>query len=304
VRFEEYQDRFESVAVRRSNGIIEVTLHTGGGSLMWGPGPHRELSEAFEAIGSDPENRVVILTGAGDSFCADRDDSMSTLRSSPDGWNRIYWEGKRLLETLLAIEVPVISAINGPALHHAELPVICDIVLASDTTVFQDHAHFHSGVVPGDGVQVIWPLVLGPNRGRYFLLTGQVMTAAEAHSLGAVSEVLPAVDRAATDARGSVLARRAQRADQTCGSRRGGLRARTRRTGRTGGRAAPGGSTMTVEVICEACGAIVEAPDRHELVARAREHTLDAHAYNIPAEHVLAVAHDIGEDPEPPGERT
>jgi enoyl-CoA hydratase/carnithine racemase len=191
VRFEEYQDRFEYVAVERSDGVIEVTLHTDGGSLVWGPGPHRELSEAFEAIGSDPENRVVILTGAGDSFCADRDDSMSALRASPDGWNRIYWEGKRLLETMLAIEVPVIAAVNGPALHHAELPVICDIVLASDTAVFQDHAHFHSGVVPGDGVQVIWPMVLGPNRGRYFLLTGQVLSAIDAHALGAVSEVLP-----------------------------------------------------------------------------------------------------------------
>lgn len=191
MRFDEYQDRFECVAMSRSNGVLECVLHTNGGSLVWGPGPHRELSEVFEAVASDEENRVVILTGAGESFCADRDDAMSQVRSSPQGWNRIYWEGKRLLESLLAIEVPVISAINGPVLHHAELPAISDIVLASDRAVFQDHAHFHSGVVPGDGVQVIWPMLLGPNRGRYFLLTGQVLTAAEAHQLGVVNEVLP-----------------------------------------------------------------------------------------------------------------
>ena len=186
----DYKDRFDCASIERRDGIIEVTLGTNGGSLVWGPGPHRELAELFDAIGSDRENRVVILTGAGENFCVDRDNSMSSLRSSADGWDQIYWEGKRLLESLLSIEVPVIGAVNGPAHHHAEIPIISDIVLASSTATFQDHAHFHSGVVPGDGVQVIWPMVLGPNRGRYFLLTGQVLTAADALGLGAVSEVL------------------------------------------------------------------------------------------------------------------
>jgi enoyl-CoA hydratase/carnithine racemase len=190
MRLDEYQDRFEHVRLRRSDGILEVTLHSGGGSMIWGTGPHRELSIAFDAIGSDPETRVVVLTGAGESFCADRDDSLSALRASPEGWNRIYWEGKRLIGSLLAIEVPIVAAVNGPARHHAELPVVCDIVLASETATFEDHAHFISGVVPGDGVQVVWPAVLGLNRGRYFLLTGQVLSSGEALELGVVSEVL------------------------------------------------------------------------------------------------------------------
>lgn len=53
---------------------------------------------------------------------------------------------------------------------------------------------------------------------------------------------------------------------------------------------------MSIEVVCPACGALVEAPDREELVLRAREHTLDAHAYNIPTEHVLASAYDSDEE--------
>ena len=51
-------------------------------------------------------------------------------------WYKIYWEGKRLLMNLLDIEVPIISAINGPALVHAEIPVLSDIVLASENAVF------------------------------------------------------------------------------------------------------------------------------------------------------------------------
>ena len=191
MQLDEYRERFEYVELARKDGVLEVRLHTEGASLVWGTGPHRELPTAFDAIGSDPENRVIVLTGAGDSFCADRDETLSVLRSSPEGWDRIYWEGKRLIDALLAIEVPIVGAVNGPALHHAELVVLSDIVIAADTATFQDHAHFASGVVPGDGVQVIWPLILGPNRGRYFLLTGQTLSAEDALTLGVVSEVVP-----------------------------------------------------------------------------------------------------------------
>jgi enoyl-CoA hydratase/carnithine racemase len=103
----------------------------------------------------------------------------------------VYWEGKQLLMNLLDIEVPMISAINGPALRHSELPLLCDIVLASDNTQFQDSAHFPNQLIPGDGMHIIYPLLLGWNRGRYFLLTGQVLDAHQALELGLVSEVLP-----------------------------------------------------------------------------------------------------------------
>lgn len=92
---------------------------------------------------------------------------------------------------LLDIDVPMIAAVNGPATVHAELALLCDIVLAAEDTIFQDAPHFSNGLVPGDGVHIIWPLLLGPNRGRYFLLTGQKLSAAEALNLGVVNEVLP-----------------------------------------------------------------------------------------------------------------
>ena len=85
----------------------------------------------------------------------------------------------------------MIAAVNGPALIHAELAVLCDIVIASDNAAFQDAPHFPNGVVPGDGVHVVWPLVLGANRGRYFLLTGMKLGAQQAKEWGVVNEVLP-----------------------------------------------------------------------------------------------------------------
>ena len=68
--------------------------------------------------------------------------------------------------------------------------MLSDIVIASENAEFQDAPHFPNGVVPGDGVHVVWPLVLGTNRGRYFLLTGQRLSAREAQTLGVVSEVV------------------------------------------------------------------------------------------------------------------
>lgn len=70
-------------------------------------------------------------------------------------------------------DVPVIGAVNGPALIHAEIPLLADVVLAADTTVFADKTHFTRGSVPGDGVHLIWPYLLGPRRGKYFLMTAQ-----------------------------------------------------------------------------------------------------------------------------------
>jgi enoyl-CoA hydratase/carnithine racemase len=85
----------------------------------------------------------------------------------------------------------MIAAVNGPATKHSEQALLCDIVIASDDAVFADHAHFDHGVVPGDGIHVIWPFLIGLNRARYMLLTGQEFTAREAQDLGVVNEVVP-----------------------------------------------------------------------------------------------------------------
>ena len=192
--FADYAEKFDTIRMRREDGILEVTLHTDGGSLRWGRHPHRELEEAFLHIGRDRDNHVVILTGTGEEFSGPAptvEKNLQTHQQSPVEWGELGWESKNLLFNLLAIDAPMISAINGPALRHAELPAMCDIVLASDTAAFQDSAHFVGGLVPGDGMHVVFPLIMGLNRGRYFLLTGQKLSAQEAKEMGIVNEILP-----------------------------------------------------------------------------------------------------------------
>ncbi|TGR17939.1 MULTISPECIES: enoyl-CoA hydratase/isomerase family protein [unclassified Mesorhizobium] len=194
-KFSDYSTKYENVQMERQDGLIVVTLHTNGDSLRWSLVAHRELPEAFHDIGGDPENRVMILTGVGDEFSGPQATKGSTLfpsRPSAQLMDTIQWEGRRLLLNLLDIEIPVIGVVNGPAWRHSEIPLMSDIVLASETAAFQDSAHFMSDLVPGDGVHVIYPLLLGTNRGRHFLLTGKILDAREALEFGLVAEVLPA----------------------------------------------------------------------------------------------------------------
>ena len=128
----------------------------------------------------------VVLAGTGENWCAAIDPGSFALANAHE-WDAIVYEGRKLLMNLLDIEVPVISAVNGPALFHPEIPVLSDIVLASESATFQDAPHFAAGIVPGDGAHD------GDLHGAGqlpFLLTGQSLDARTALDYGVVNEVL------------------------------------------------------------------------------------------------------------------
>jgi len=187
--FESYRDKFENIRMKREDGILEVALHTGGGPLVFNGYVHEALVDAFRDIGDDPDNHVVILTGMGEEFCT-RISPEGFDFFTPTGYDKILREGTRMLENILNIETPMIAAINGPVSVHSEYALLCDIVLAADGAYFQDAPHPAFGIVPGDGLHVVWPEVVGEIRGRYFLLSGQKLSAAEAKDYGAVNEVV------------------------------------------------------------------------------------------------------------------
>jgi hypothetical protein len=155
VTFTDYATKYQHVRMERRNGILQLTLHSNGDTLRWGGGPHEELGFAFHDIGSDPENRVIILTGTGDAFIEEVDagnlgQRLPASSITPRVWDHIYWDAKRLLMNLLDIEVPMIAAVNGPVLIHAELAVLCDIVLAAETEQSMKRGHERTAVAPLD----------------------------------------------------------------------------------------------------------------------------------------------------------
>jgi enoyl-CoA hydratase/carnithine racemase len=187
---------YRFVRLERRDGILQMTLHTDGGPLRWGLEPQAELAAAFAEVGADRENRVVILTGTGGEFSGPRLDPNAEFfhgaQLSPAGVHPVFRNARRLVQALLDIEVPMIAAVNGPAKRHADLALMCDIVIAAADVTFEDTAHFHNGgIVPGDGINVLYTMLMGLNRARYLMLTGQVLSAQEAKDLGLVAELMP-----------------------------------------------------------------------------------------------------------------
>ena len=178
--FDQYSKSYRFLKLERRDGILQMTVHTDGGPLRWGLEPQAEFARAFAEVGADRENRVIILTGTGDEFSGPRLDPDAKFfhgaKLTPEGIYHVFWNAQRLVHSLLDIEVPIIAAVNGPAMRHADLALMSDIVIAADDVTFEDTAHFTNGsIVPGDGINVVYTLLLGLNRARYLMLTGQVL---------------------------------------------------------------------------------------------------------------------------------
>ena len=201
--FEEYSTAYPNVEVKRdANGVLELRMHTGDGPLLWGQNPHGQLTNLYVDIAHDDDNKIIILTGTGDDFIsgmkasriefARKSEGDDHYSGDPELFSLLHYQGKQLMQSILDIEVPMIAAVNGPVGTHSEQALLCDIVLASDTATFADAVHFAAGMIPGDGVHVIYHEAMGLNRARYFLLTGEEINAQQALEWGLVNEVMPA----------------------------------------------------------------------------------------------------------------
>jgi enoyl-CoA hydratase/carnithine racemase len=203
-RFSEYKDRYANYKFELTeDGILFMQCHTNGGSLVWDWKSHDDMADAFADVAGDREIKCLIHTGTGENYNADwgymPDGSPidTPIYQAMPGDRGLWkldekaWYNRNLMFNVLDVDVPMISAVNGPCNIHSEVPLMGDIVLASDTAWFQDVSHFPRGQVPGDGQHVIWNFLAGHNRGRYLLLTGKKLSAEEAKEWGVVAEVLP-----------------------------------------------------------------------------------------------------------------
>ncbi|WP_319422148.1 enoyl-CoA hydratase/isomerase family protein [Pleurocapsa sp. FMAR1] len=188
----DYFDRYSTLHLSRSpSGVLTLQFHTNGGAAAFSGPMQIEFPQALYEIGEDRNNRVLILTGTGDRFMTDIDRTSLGDLTKPAVWDEIFSRGRITMQRLVDLEMPIITAANGPASIHSEWVMMGDIAIVSDTTVFSDYSHPKFGTVPGDGVALIWEEVLGLNRARHLTLTGGSFTAQEAKEWGVVAEVVP-----------------------------------------------------------------------------------------------------------------
>ena len=178
-----YFTRYKNFALSRSaSGVLTLRFHTDGGPHTFDGTTHHDFPRLLDDIAFDTGNRVLVLTGTGDSFISDIDGPSLGDLTKPMAADVLYTEGRRGLQRLADLEIPVIAAVNGPARVHSEYALLANVVIASDTTVFADVPHLAFAIAPGDGLFVVWEEVLGLNRARYLEITQGSFTAQEALS--------------------------------------------------------------------------------------------------------------------------
>jgi enoyl-CoA hydratase len=183
---------YEFIQFERAERILTATLNRPESLNAVNAKLHAELVEMYADFERDDESDVMILTGAGRGFCSGGDIQGGLLGDDFDKVKeRIFWEARRLIVNILEVDKPILAAVNGPAAGlGATLALFCDIVYASEKARLGD-THVKVGLVAGDGGAVIWPLLVGVNRARELLMTGDMLDAEEAFRIGLVNHVVP-----------------------------------------------------------------------------------------------------------------
>lgn len=198
--------RYEHLTVEHSaSGVTTVTLNRPQARNAVHAPMHEEIQDIWIDLARDFDTKVVVLTGAGETFCVGGDVKDMATRDEPFGGGKpihptavTSGEARRAILYMLDLEQPVISAINGHAVGlGATLALCADITVMSSTAKIGD-PHVKVGLVAGDGGAVLWPLLVGPSRAKEFLLRGNLIDGVEAERIGLVNHVVPAADVLAT----------------------------------------------------------------------------------------------------------
>lgn len=150
--------------------------------------------DVLRRLERDCDARAVVLTGAGKAFSAGGD--ISNFLNRRDFANRFYWmrAARMVPEELMRCHLPVVAAVNGPAVGlGCSLALMSDLVLIADTAFMAD-THVSAGLVAADGGAILWPLLMSFLKAKEYLLLGDRISAEEAVRLGLANRVVPRDD--------------------------------------------------------------------------------------------------------------
>ena len=177
---------------RRDNGVLLVTLNRPEKYNAADEEMHSELARVWTAISADPETRVAVVTGAGKAFSAGGDLAMvERMAGNHARVAHMLSEMSDLVYNMINCEKPIVSAVNGVAVGAGlAVALLADISICAEDATLGD-GHVKLGVAAGDHAALIWPLLAGMAKARYYLLTGEMLTGSEAERIGMVSKALP-----------------------------------------------------------------------------------------------------------------
>jgi enoyl-CoA hydratase len=182
-RYKNFPMRFE----RHDAGVLEM-IFDGPNLNAVDANVHAALPEVFDVLDKDPETRVMLVRGAGRAFSAGGSFDLveAQMTSHADGV-RVWRETRDLVRNMIDCRKPIISAIHGPAVGAGLIvAMLADISIAAKTAKIVD-GHTRLGVCAGDHASMVWPLLCGMAKAKYYLLTCKHLSGEEAERIGLVS---------------------------------------------------------------------------------------------------------------------
>ncbi|HEX4109513.1 MAG TPA: enoyl-CoA hydratase/isomerase family protein [Solirubrobacteraceae bacterium] len=188
-RYEDYEHlRFE----HRDHGVLLITIDRPEVFNATNERLHTELTQIWKVVEADPRTRVAVITGAGRAFSAGGDlGEFERQMGNFEEAARIAREASDLVLNIVNCEKPIVSAINGVAVGAGlAAALMADISIIAQDARLTD-GHLRLGVVAGDHAAIVWPLLCGMAKAKYYLLTAEFVDGREAERIGLVSRCEP-----------------------------------------------------------------------------------------------------------------
>jgi len=184
---------YQHLLVEKKDGVALVTMNRPEVLNATNFRLHNELSRIWLDLGADPEVRAIVITGAGNAFSAGGDFEMIEKSiGNAEAVAATMQEAGDIVHNMINLDKPVISAINGVAVGAGlAVALLADISIAAEDARITD-GHIRLGVAAGDHATVIWPLLCGMAKAKYYLLTCDFLDGREAERIGLVSKAVPA----------------------------------------------------------------------------------------------------------------
>jgi len=181
---------YETIIVERNGGIATITLNLPEKLNALNLIMREELKAELGDLAKAADVKAVIITGAGRAFCAGGDITTMHNVTAPAGRDRLK-NVQQLTRALATMEKPIIAAVNGPATGAGfNIALACDIILASDKAKFSE-VFVKIGLIPDMGGFYFLPMRIGVHRAKELMMTGRMVDAQEAASMGLVNRLVP-----------------------------------------------------------------------------------------------------------------
>lgn len=178
---------------QKPNGVLLITINRPEVMNATNARLHWELTKIWGVVNDDPNAKVVVITGAGDkAFSAGGDlEWVSGMVGNPEAISTVMQEAADIVYNMLSCDKPIISAINGVAVGAGlAVAMLADISIMSETARLTD-GHVRLGVSAGDHAAIVWPLLCGMAKAKYYLMTAEFIDGKEAERIGLVSLCAP-----------------------------------------------------------------------------------------------------------------